>query len=127
MMNLALRMVMMVIALFIGAAGLRFVEGAWLSMVQQRMEDVRRDGSSYLPPSQPVVVDFSKTQEWLDSRPQIDTAAASRAGFESQFREMQLRNHAAEVGAPQIANGIPTMPGQGVPLQFYHPPGSPFH
>jgi hypothetical protein len=44
--------------------------------------------------------------------PQIETNAAWQAGFQSQFRDMELRNRAAQSGAPQIANGIPTMSGQ---------------
>jgi len=116
----------LVIAFGLGIGVLTGVQHLWLAAMQQRMEEVSKEASSYLPRSEPVVVDFSKTREWLDNQPKIDTAAAQRAGLESQFREMQLRNRAAAMGAPQVANGIPTMPGQGVPLQYYHPPGVPF-
>jgi hypothetical protein len=123
----ACRMVLVVVAFFIGLAGLHAAQHAWLTAMTHRMDDVRKAGPSYLPPSQPVTADFSKMQQFLDQQPKIDFRAAQQAGFQGQFQQMQLRNTAAEMGAPQIANGIPTMPGQGVPLQYYHPPGVPFH
>jgi hypothetical protein len=118
--------VKIVIAFCIGAAALSGAQRLWLTGMQHLMAQAEQD-PSYLPPSQPVTVDISKTQEWLDNQPKFDFQAAARAGVEGRLRDMEMRNRAAQAGAPQIANGIPTMPGQGVPLQFYHPPGVPFH
>jgi hypothetical protein len=114
----------MVVAFGIGLALLSGVQHVWLAAMQHRMEEVAK--APPFPVGEPVTADFSKMQQAIDNQPQIDFKAAQQAGFQSQFQEMQLRNHAAEVGAPQIANGIPTMPGQGVPLQYQHPPGAPF-
>jgi hypothetical protein len=116
----------LVVAFGIGIALLSGAQHLWLAAMQRRMAEVQKEQASYLPPSQPVTVDFSQMQKFLDSPPKIDVEAAQKAGVQSRFQEMQLRNQAAALGAPQIANGIPTMPGQGVPLQFYHPPGVPF-
>ena len=109
----------MVIAFGIGVALLKGAQHFWLQAVQHRMEEAAQAPPSFAVET-PVIADFSKMQRYIDNRPQIDWKASQQAGFQGQFQEMQLRNQAAQMGAPQIANGIPTMPGQGVPLQYMH-------
>lgn len=105
-----------VVALLIGWGVLTAVQHAWMAAMQQQIEQVSQTPSFAV--GQPVgPFDPNKVAESFKG-PQIDTTAAANAGFQSQFREMELRNRAAQMGAPQIANGIPTMPGQGAPLQF---------
>jgi hypothetical protein len=109
----------MVIAFGIGLAALKGVQNLWMTKMQEKLNEPR--AAEFV--GTPVTADFSKMQQAIDNQPKIDVQAAQRGWAQSQFQQMQLRNQAAEMGAPQIANGIPTMPGQGVPLQYYHPPG----
>src|SRR5580704_13536728 len=97
----------MVIAFGIGLAALKSVQNIWMNAIQQKLNEPRE--APFV--GTPVTADFSKMQQYIDNQPKIDVQAAQRGWAQSQFQQMQLRNQAAQMGAPQIANGIPTMPG----------------
>jgi uncharacterized protein HemX len=103
----------LVAALGIGIALLSGAQHLWVAAMQQRMAAVQQQQVSYLPPAQPVTADFSKMQKYLDDQ-------------QAKFHEMQQQGNHIPINVPQPNNGIPMMPGQGVPLQYYHPPGVPF-
>jgi hypothetical protein len=114
----------LVIAFGLGIGVLTGVQHLWVAAMLQRIDAMAQ--TPLLPQSEPLKLDFDKTLEAFKG-PQIDVGVAQRGWWAGQQRDIDLRNRAAAAGAPQIANGIPTMPGQGVPLQYYHPPGVPFH
>ena len=111
-----------VLAFGLGIGVLTGFQHLWVAAMQQQIDSVAQ--IPVLPQSEPLKLDYSKTLNAFTG-PQIDIEAAQKGWWASQQREIDLRNRAAAAGAPQIANGIPTLPGQGVPLQYYHPPGLP--
>jgi hypothetical protein len=54
------KMIMVVVAFFIGAAALGGVQRLWMSAMQARMNDVASSKQDWLPPSQPVQFDTSQ-------------------------------------------------------------------
>jgi hypothetical protein len=114
----------LLIAFGLGLGVLTAAQHVWVAAMQQQIDTVAQTPA--FPQAEPLKLDFDKTLDAFKGPP-IDAEAAQRGWWASQQREIDLRNRAAQMGAPQVANGIPTMPGQGVPLQYYHPPGVPMH
>jgi hypothetical protein len=54
------KMIMVVVAFFVGAAAFNAAQRAWVSSMQARIDDVSSSKQDWLPPSQPVTIDTSQ-------------------------------------------------------------------
>ena len=54
------KILMTVVAFFIGAAAFNIAQRSWMSAMQTRIEDVSSSQQDWLPPAQPVTIDTSQ-------------------------------------------------------------------
>jgi hypothetical protein len=58
------KMIMVVVAFFIGAAGFNAAQKYWMSAMMARIDDASSSRNDWLPPATPVTIDTSQMDRW---------------------------------------------------------------
>jgi hypothetical protein len=65
------KMIMVVIAFFVGAAALSGAQRLWISAMQARMDDVAASQKDWLPPPNPVVLEPNEDFQRMMTNPGV--------------------------------------------------------